>query len=390
MDLEKLRAETPGTAHKIHMNNAGAGMMAKPVVDAVHAHLDLETTIGGYEAATQQNGPLQAVYSSVAQLLNAEPEEIAIAENATVAWTNAFYALPFEAGDRILTCQSEYGANYVAYLQMVKRVGVKIEVIPNDEFGATDPCALRDMIDDRVKLISITHIPTNGGLVNPAEDIGAIAREHNILYLLDACQSIGQMPVDVKAIGCDMLSAAGRKFLRAPRGTGFLYMRRSLIKTLEPPRIDHFSGVWVDENQYELRGDARRFELWENNYAARMGLGVAVDYALDLGLDTIYARAKALGDSLRSGLREMSGVTIHDLGREPCAIVTFSTEKMPSEQIVRALRERNINSGVSGMGSTRLDAVARNLPPIVRLSPHYYNSDTEIEAVLEVLQAMLH
>ncbi|MBT4888237.1 MAG: aminotransferase class V-fold PLP-dependent enzyme, partial [Rhodospirillales bacterium] len=330
-----------------------------------------------------------AVYRSVARLLNVDSDEIALLENATVAWDKAFYSLPFNEGDRILTCQSEYGANYVAYLQMAKRIGVKIDVIPNDEFGAVDPVALDSMIDDQVKLISITHIPTNGGLVNPAEAIGVIARKHNILYLLDACQSAGQMPLDVQAIGCDMLSAAGRKFLRAPRGTGFLYVRRSLLQTLEPSTIDHFAGVWVDADNYELRPDARRFELWENNYAARMGLGVAVDYALDLGLDVIYARAKSLADRLRTGLEKISGVTVQDLGREPCAIVTFSFDKMVSEQIAEKLSAQNINASVSDSETTRLDAIARNLPHLVRLSPHYYNTEDEIDTVLDVLQTVL-
>ncbi len=391
LDIAKLRSETPGTDYKIHLNNAGAGLMARPIVDAVHAHLELEASIGGYEAANQMAAPLQGVYTSLARLLNAKPSEIAIMENATVAWDRAFYSIAFKTGDHILTCQSEYGANYVAYLQMAKRVGVIIKVIPNNAYGETDPDALRSMIEaigaENIKLISITHIPTNGGLVNPAAEIGRVANAYGILYLLDACQSVGQMPIDVEAIGCDILSAAGRKFLRGPRGTGFLYMRQGLLETLEPTMIDHFAGVWVSNEHYELRGDARRFELWENNYATRMGLGVAVDYALDLGLEAIYARAKKLADYLRNGLGEIPGLTLFDLGRAPCAIVTFAVEDCEARLIAEKLLAQDVNVSVTDGYSTRLDATARDLPAMVRLSPHYYNNHEELNTVIRLIKS---
>lgn len=223
LDLARIRADVPSAARRAYLHNAGAGLMPRQVVDAMKAHLDLEAEIGGYAAAERETARLDGVYGSVARLLNASPDEIGLMENATVAWQMAFYGLKFTAGDRILTCEAEYGANYVAYLQMAKRTGLVIDVIPSDETGEIDLAALERMIDGRVKLISITWVPTNGGLANPAAAVGRIARAHGIPYLLDACQAVGQLPVDVEAIGCDMLSATGRKFLRGPRGTGFLY-----------------------------------------------------------------------------------------------------------------------------------------------------------------------
>ena len=236
----------------------------------------------------------------MARLIGAAPDEVALTENATVAWQMGFYALAagFRSGDRILTARAEYAANYVAFLQVAHRTGAVIEVVPDDATGALDPDALSAMIDDRVRLIAITWVPTNGGLVNPAAEVGRIARAHGIPYLLDACQAVGQMPVDVAALGCDLLAATGRKFLRAPRGTGFLYARRALLRRLEPPMIDHFAAPWVAPDAYRLRDDARRFESWENNYAARLGLGVAVDYALALGLEAIQARCRGSGGCL--------------------------------------------------------------------------------------------
>ena len=382
IDLGRIRADTPATARRTYLHNAGAALMPTPVVDAMKRHIDLEAEIGGYAAAAQESARLDAVYGSVARLLNAAPGEIALMENATVAWQMAFYALPFAPGDRILTAEAEYAANYVAYLQVAKRTGVAIDVVPSDRDGALDVAALERMIDGRVKLIAITWVPTNGGLVNPAAAVGRIARAHGIPYLLDACQAVGQMPVDVAAIGCDMLAATGRKFLRGPRGTGFLYMRRSLLDRIEPPMIDHFAAPWVARDRYELRPDARRFETWENNYAARAGLGVAVDYALTLGLDAIAARCRALSGRLRAGLAEIPAVTLRDLGRNPSAIVSFTIAGHEAQAIVARAAEAGITIGASQPSSTRLDAEARGLPPLVRASPHYYNSEDEIDRLV--------
>ena len=264
MDVAALRAETPGCARKLHFNNAGAALMPAPIIDAVKAHIDLEAEIGGYEAAAARATDCNAAYASIARLIGARPREVALVENATVAWQLAFYSLRFEEGDRILTSRAEYAANYVAFLQMARRTGCVIEVIPDDAHGASDPAALEAMMDGHVKLIAITWIPTNGGLVNPAAEIGRIACAHGIPYLLDACQAVGQIPVDVELLGCDFLSATGRKFLRGPRGTGFPYVREALLKSIEPPVIDHFAAPWVAPDAYELRSDARRFETWKN------------------------------------------------------------------------------------------------------------------------------
>ena len=385
-DLARLRADTPGVANRIHLNNAGAALMPRPVLRAVKDHLDLEMAIGGYEAAAQESARLDGVYHSLARLIGADADEIALMQNATAAWDMAFYALRFGPGDRILTARAEYAANYVAYLQMAKRTGVLVETIPNDAQGVLDPAALDAMIDERVKLISITWVPTNGGLVNPAAEVGAIARRYDIPYLLDACQAVGQMPVDVNALQCDMLSATGRKFLRGPRGTGFLYVRRSRLHGLEPPMIDHAAAPWVGPDSYRLRDDARRFETWESSLALRLGLGAAADYAIAIGLDAIQKRSFALADNLRAGLGEVPGVHVHDLGTSPCAIVTFTLDRVDGETVKAHLRDARINVTISNPSSTLLDSLDRDLPPVVRASPHYYNTEDEIAAAVDVVR----
>ncbi len=382
MDLEQIRADTPAAEGQAFLLSAGASLMPDPVVEAMVAHLRLEQGIGGYGAADREQARLDAVYDSVAGLLNANRDEIALAENATVAWQMAFYAFDWRPGDRILTGQSEYAANFVAYLQMVKRHGVVIDIVPNDVSGATDPQALARMIDDRVRLISITWLPTNGGLINPAAAIGGIARGAGIPYLLDACQAVGQMPVDVEALGCDMLTGTGRKFLRGPRGTGFLYVRRALLERLEPPMIDHFGAPWTSSAGYTLRPDARRFETWENNYAARLGLGVAADYARAVGLEAIAARCRMLADRLRGGLGGLAHVALHDLGSDLSAIVSFSVRDRPVRQVLDQAAAAQIVIGASPPASTRLDAEARDLPMVLRASPHYFNVEADIDRLV--------
>ena len=385
LDLDRLRAETPGAANRIHLNNAGAGLMPDPVIAAIKDHIDLEAAIGGYEAKDQEAARLEGVYDSIARLIGAGREEIALVGNATLAWDLAFYAFDFAPGDRILTARAEYAANYIAYLQVAKRSGAVIEVIPDDDDGVLDPAALEAMIDERVKLISITWIPTNGGLVNPAAEVGRIARAHGIPYLLDACQAVGQLPVDVTEIGCDFLSATGRKFLRGPRGTGFLYVRHALLAEIEPPMIDMFGATWTGPESYTLRDDARRFETWENNYATRLGLGVAADYAMAIGIEAIRERAFALAEALRTALHTIPGVALHDLGPNPCAIISFTVAGIDSLAVAARLHAQGINVSKSRPSSTLLDAKARGLPDLVRASPHYYNSEDEIARAAELV-----
>ncbi|RDI52610.1 aminotransferase class V-fold PLP-dependent enzyme [Microvirga subterranea] len=388
LNVAKLRSETPGVAHRVHLNNAGAGLMPQTVLDAMVGYLTREAEIGGYEAAGEAADALDGVYDSVARLLGAERDEIALAENATVAWQLAFYALDFQPGDRILTARAEYAANYVAFLQVAKRTGAVIEVVPDDGDGVFDPEALERMIDGRVKLIAITWVPTNGGLRNPAAAVGRIARRHGVTYLLDACQAVGQMPTRVEELGCDILTATGRKFLRGPRGTGFLYVRRELLRTLEPPMLDHFAAPWVAPDRYELREDARRFETWENNYAARLGLGRAIDYALDLGLEAIESRCRTLSTSLRAGLQAIPGVSLHDLGPDPASIVTFTVGGRDPDALKARLAQSGYNVSVSRPSSTLLDARARQLPVVLRASPHYYNTEDELSRFVEAVSAI--
>lgn len=388
-DIERARQDTPGVEQVLHFNNAGSSLMPLPVLNAQISHLKLEASIGGYEAAARESKRIKNVYKAAAALIGADPSEIAVIENATRAWDMAFYSIPFEPGDRILTSMSEYASNYIAYLQIARKLDVVVEVIPNDEHGQTSVEALTNMLDDNVRLVSITHVPTNGGLVNPVNEIGRVARDAGALFLVDACQSVGHLPVNVQEMCCDMLSTTGRKYLRGPRGTGFLYVRNEIVEMLEPVMLDLHAATWVDKDRYEVIPGARRFENWETNYAAKIGLGVAIDYAAEWGIESIWKRVHMLGERLRGELDAIPGVTVRDLGEIRCGIVTFDVEGRDVNQLRDALAGVAVNVTVSGPSSTRLDMEARGIKGLVRASVHYYNTEAEIGHFCETLEGLV-
>lgn len=379
-EIARLRDTTPGCARVRHFNHAGASLMPERVLSTVVDHLTLESTIGGYEAADEASARSDAVYDSVARLINATPGEIALVENATRAWDMAFYSIPFRAGDRILTAQNEYASNVIAFLQ-AREKGVSIEVIPSDESGQVSLSALANALDSRVRLVAITHVPTNSGLVQPVEAIGKLVRANGSYYLVDACQSAGQLPIDVAAIDCDFLSATSRKYLRGPRGAGFLFARRETLATVTPPFLDLHAARWVARDQYEIVGDARRFENWERNVAGLLGMGKAVDLALDLGVDRIALTVQSVADILRRQLSSISGVNVRDVGPTLCGIVTFDVAGVTASEVQSVLRKHAINTTTSSVYSTRYDMEARGLENVVRASVHYLTTPAEVDAL---------
>ena len=386
IDLASVRADTPNCEKLLHLNNAGASLIPQPVYDAVLEHLALEQRIGSYEAEDAASKTLQDFYDAIAQMLSCHRDEIAYVENATRAWDMAFYSLPLVAGDQILTHSSEYASNYMAYLQQAERRELKVGVVPSDQYGQIDVEALESMITERTRLISLNYIPTQSGLVNPAAKIGEVASKHGIYYLLDACQAVGQMSVDVNQIKCDILTATGRKFLRGPRGTGFLYVRGSILNQLDPPFIDLRAGNWIDAEKYEFAPGAKRFENWESYVAGRIGLTHAVRYALDLGLDNIQQRVVKLADQLREQLAKIKGISVKDPGEQKCGIVTFHKQDEEAFALAARLREQQINISVTTPASARLDSRFAEQQNFARASVHYFNSEAEIDRFCRVVR----
>jgi selenocysteine lyase/cysteine desulfurase len=388
MDIAALRAETPGCAGRIHLNNAGAALLAQPTLDTMTGYLHREAEIGGYEAAAEARDRIAATCAALAELVSGRSDEIALFDNATHAWNAAFYSMPLGRGDRILTGRAEYGSNVLAYLQIARRTGAEVVVVPNDQHGQLDVAALAELADERTRLIGVSHVPTSGGLVQPAAEIGRVARACGALYLLDATQSAGQFPVNVDEIGCDLLTGTGRKFLRGPRGTGFLWVRTAALPRLDPFVAEIGSATWDGHQGFTWADGARRFGTWEHSYLSVLGLGTAVRQALGLGLDAIGERATALGARLRRQLAGLPGVSTYDLGQVQCAIVTAKVAGRPSEDVAAALGRAGVNVTTTVPEDNPYDTEDRGVHPLVRFSPHYYNTEEEIDRATELVAAL--
>jgi cysteine desulfurase / selenocysteine lyase len=388
IDVVAARIDTPGVENVAHFNNAGASLMPRPVYETVSLILDEEFRWGGYETARAFDIDIQGVYASLARLVGGEPDEIGVVENATVAWQHAFYGMRFQPGDQVLTTTSEYGANFVAYLQLTERKGIIVEVVPDTPEGEIDVDALAGMITERTKLISINHMPTSNGLVNPAAEVGRVARETGVPFLIDACQTLGQMPINVDEIGCDMLTGTSRKFLRGPRGVGFLWVRDTFLDRLDPIVLDHHAAEWTGPSTYELRQGARRFENWETMVAAKVGFGAAVDYALDVGLEAIWQRNLYLAAELRRGLEGLDGVTLHDRGTVQGAIVMFDVAGVEPGRVRDVLHGQGINVSYSTRDSSVIDFDQQGVESLVRASVHYFNTEEEIDRLVQAVDVL--
>jgi selenocysteine lyase/cysteine desulfurase len=385
--IDQWRADTPGCANVIHLNNAGASLMPRPVIDAITGHIQREANWGGYESADDAADAIRDSYATVAKLLGAESRNIAIVENATVAFYEALSAFDFKAGDIIVTTRNDYISNQLAYLSLAKRHGVEIQRAEDRASGGVDPESVRALLrNPKVRLLAVTWVPTNSGLIQPVELLGKMAEEARVPYLVDACQAVGQLPIDVKQLRCDFLSATARKFLRGPRGIGFLYVAdRTLERGSAPLFIDMRGASWTTADAYELAPDARRFENWEFAYALVLGLGAAARYALDAGIEQCSKRALMLADKLREKLSPIARVL--DRGEKRAAIVTADFGRDASE-IVASLRKRNINASATFRAWAILDMTEKRAESALRLSPHYYNTEEEIDVAVDALKKL--
>ncbi|MBX2871596.1 MAG: aminotransferase class V-fold PLP-dependent enzyme [Saprospiraceae bacterium] len=385
--ISQFRKETPGTDQIIHLNNAGAALMPELVKASIDQFLTAEYLAGGYETAADQRAGLDAFYSAVAKLLNTASSNIAFLGNATDAYNKALSCIPFEKGDVILTSLNDYSSNQIAFLQLKKLRGVKIVFSQDLPTGGLDPV---DMIQKmefyQPKLVAVTHVPTNSGLIQEAAQIGRACQDRGIYFLLDACQSAGQLVLDVKALGCDFLSATTRKFLRGPRGTGFLYVsNRVLNAKLSPLFLDLHSAAWNEDDQYTPREDAKRFELWEKPYALMFGAAKAIEYANNIGLDRIEQQVKYLSDYLRASLSSLPKVRVLDQGIEKAGLVTFTMAGQDPVQLQQQLRKQGINTSHTTLAYNRYDMKAKQADWLLRLSPHYYNTLAELDRTLEFI-----
>jgi selenocysteine lyase/cysteine desulfurase len=390
-ELTRWRAETPGCEHLVHLNNAGAALVPCTVRDAIAAHLDLEERLGGYEAAEAQTARIHDTYVRVARLLGAQARNIALVQNSTIAFAQGLSAFDFKPGDVVLTSRSDYASNQIMYLSLARRLGVEVLRAPDAPEGGVDANEVRRLVSRRrPALVALTWIPTNSGLVQPVEEVGRICQEAGVPYLVDACQAVGQMPIDVQRIECDYLAATSRKFLRGPRGVGFLYVSdKRLAAGAHPLLVDMHGATWTEADAFELTPDARRFESWEFSSALVLGLGAAAAYALDVGLENARARARELAAYARARLAGLPQIRVLDRGPELCAIVTAAVAGRDAKEIKLALRARGINTSSPDREDAVIDMDEKHASSALRISPHYYNTKEEVDLAIDALEEIV-
>jgi selenocysteine lyase/cysteine desulfurase len=388
--LTQWRTDTPGCSRRVHLNNAGASLMPRSVLDAMTAHLNREAMQGGYESADEVEGAVSAAYSNIAKVLGAQPRNIAVVENATVAFFQALSAFDFRPGDAIVTTRNDYISNQLAYLSLAKRQGVQVRRAENLPSGEVDPQSVRELLrHPRVKLLAVTWVPTNSGLMQPVEGLGEIAEAAGVPYLVDACQAVGELPISLSRLRCDFLSATARKFLRGPRGIGFLYVSdRALARGDYPLYIDMRGAHWITADGFELAPDARRFENWESSCALVLGLGEASRYALSVGIERGGGRARELAATLRTKLSALPRYRLLDRGKELAAIVTVAVPGWEAAALVNDLRGRGINTSATLGEYAVIDMAEKNVASALRISPHYYNTQSELDTLIEALKSL--
>ncbi len=390
INVEALRGQTPGCREKIHFNNAGASLMPNAVIEAMQNQISLEASVGGYEAADQMANEILRFYESMAKLLNGHARNIAFTSSATNSYARALSCIPFEKGDNVLIANEDYISNQLAFLSLQKRWGVQLIRAASRPAGGVDVEDMKRLMDlHRPVLVSLTHVPTNTGLVQPVADVGLLCQQRKIPYLVDACQSVGQFPVDVEKIQCDFLSGTFRKFLRGPRGAGFLYISDSILqKNWEPLFIDMRGADWTQADRYKIRADARRFEEWELPIVLLMGSTASIDYALNIGLGQIETRNKFLCELVRQGIRTIKGLRLLDLGEEISSIITVAVPRWQPSELLETLRKENINTSISYRNFALIDFEKKGVEWALRISPHYYNTEKEIEMLINMLRKL--
>lgn len=386
----EIRNDTPYCEDKIFFNNAGAALMPRVVPEAIRAYLEKEAQFGGYHVAETLEGEISGFYREAANLINCHPRNIAFVHDATEAYARALSSIPFRPHDFIITTDDDYTSNQIQFISLQRRFDINIVRIRNLENGDLDIDHFQTLIKQhKPKLVAVTHVPNNSGLVQDIETVGEICRKHDLLYLVDACQSTGQIVVDVNAIHCDFLSTTGRKFLRGPRGTGFLYVSdKALDRGLHPLFIDGKGAEWTGEETFSMQDSALRFQTWEAPYALVMGLTEALRYANQIGIEQIETYNAGLMDHLRAQLAEVDGVKTFDRGSKRCNILTWTKAQRSLDQISQALDTNAVYYSTSTKGWGLIDFTKKGIEWAIRFSPHYYNTDDECDRVVEVIRSI--
>jgi selenocysteine lyase/cysteine desulfurase len=388
MNIETIRSQTKGLDGKLFFNSAGSSLMQDQVIECMLNYLEEERMIGGYAAAAKHQESINGFYTQVANLIKAKEKNIAFATSATDAYNQALSSIPFQSKDVILTTNNDYISNQLAFIGLQKRYDVEIVRVNDLKKGGMDAEDCIEKIEKlKPKLVAITHIPTNSGLIQDVYSIAPACKASGAYYLIDTCQSIGQLNISVETLNCDFLTATGRKFMRGPRGTGFLYVSdRVLNEGLTPLFTEQCGAEWTEEFGYKIMDSALRFERWERNCGNMLGLAKATELINKIGIESIEKRNNELQLFAREALSKLPNIQCTDIGENLCNLITFTNADGSINRIVELFATNNVSFSISGINSALIDFTKRELTEVVRISPHYFNTEKEISTLIDILK----
>jgi len=390
MNHQKIQNDLVDYGDKLFLNSAGASLMPRSVTEKITEYLHREERLGGYTVEEQQAEEIAKFHQQAAQLIGCKIRNITFAHSASSAFMQALSSIPLYAKDVIITSEVDYTSNFLQFLSLHKKRGVICKVIKSLPNGDLDVEHFRQLIEQYpIKLVAITHIPTNSGLIQDVATIGEICHAENLIFLLDSCQSIGQIAVNLNNIKCDFLTATGRKFLRGPRGTGFLYVSdRILDQGFAPLLLDGGNATWTGSETYELMDSAERFGTWEKPYAMLTGLTESLRYLNDIGIQNVENHNKKIMNRLRSNLAGISSVTCYDLGTHTSNILTFRKKDKTPEDIKNLFSKHQVYFGISQKHQGQIDFEKKGIDWVVRLSPHYFNTEEEMDRISTIIEEL--
>ncbi len=373
-----------------YLNHAACGLLPDAALHAMHGYALREQALGAYGAARQVQAEIEQLYQGIAATIHAQPQDIALTQGNSDGWSLVVSAMDWSGGGRILAPRSEWGGNLGILMQLSAQCGVQVEEIPSDADGAVDLEALETLLRTPASLVVLTWMPANSPLVQPAEAVGALCAQAGVPLLVDAAQAVGQWPVDVRQLQCAALTAPGRKWLRGPRGTGFVYVHPDFLPRLRPLTADHFSRPWQTGNTWTYRADARRLEQSEASVALRLGLGAALAAWNALGMERIHGEIQKRADWLRDGLDCLPGIRAHRSGRHASSgIVTLECSRHDAAALHRGLQERGVEAALSPVAFTPWDMQARGLSAVLRLSAGHDTAWGSLQYCLDALAEVL-
>jgi cysteine desulfurase / selenocysteine lyase len=375
---------------KNYLNNAGAGIMSTKTYEVIINYLKLEREIGAYHAAAKSKTLSDNFYINAAKLINANsPSEIAYMDSASRGWNMIVYGTPLKKGDTILTLSSEFGTNLITLFNYAKLNDFKVCVIKCDINGSFLIEEIENKLKEGAKLIAISHAVAHGSIINPVEEIGKLAKKYGAYYIVDGCQTVGQIKVDVQSIQCDAYMTTGRKWLCGPRGTGFLYVKSS--SQMRTTQLDLASADLIfDDNlnliRIEVRNDAKQFELWEKSFANLLGLSSAIEECLESKIEVISVKIQELSNKLRFAASSNENIKLIGKTISLSGILGFYLDDYSKESYVQNEFDKfDLRISTMSDWDCPMHFPKNGANKIFRLSPHFYTDNDTIEKACEII-----